>query len=139
MSRGVDGAEAVRSFIEAFNDEDLDAFVAVLDPEVEIQASRGIVIGHDEARRWATRNPNGYLRQRLILDRVEIEGAHVIATVRRQWYWGHRTGDRDAGRVVDEHELTIVATMRGGRIARWQPFEDPDEAMAAAGRARGSG
>ena len=27
-----------------------DALVAVLDPEVEIQASRGIVIGHDEAR-----------------------------------------------------------------------------------------
>jgi hypothetical protein len=139
VPRGVADADAVRTFIEAFNDQDLDAFVAVLDPEVEIQATRGIVIGRDEARRWASRNPNGYLRQRLVLDRLEAEGAHVIATVRRQWYWRHRTGGREAGRVADERELTIVATMRDGLIARWQPFEDPDEAMAAAGLARDSG
>jgi hypothetical protein len=31
------GADATRTFIQAFNDEDLDALLAVLDPEVEIQ------------------------------------------------------------------------------------------------------
>ena len=49
------GADATRTFIQAFNDQDLDALVAVLDPEVEIQASRGVVIGHHEVRRWARR------------------------------------------------------------------------------------
>ena len=121
------GADAVRAFIDAFNAEDLDALVAVLDPDVEIQTSRGIVIGHDEARRWATRSPAGELHQRLVLAEVRDEGAHVIASVRRDWLW------RDEGEVAEEDRLTIVATMRDGRIARWQPFEDRDEALRAAG------
>lgn len=121
------GGDAVRAFVEAFNQEDLDALVAVLDPEVEIQASRGIVIGHEEARRWATRNPAGHLRQRLLLDGLEDEGAHVIASVRRRWHW------REDEDVADETALTVVATIRDGLIARWQPFEDRDDARRAAG------
>jgi ketosteroid isomerase-like protein len=121
------GADAVRAFIDAFNAEDLDALVAVLDPEVEIQTSRGIVIGHDEARRWATRNPAGELHQHLVLDDVRDEGAHVVAQVRRRWAW------REEAEVAHEQELAVVATMRGGRIARWQPFEDLDQARQAAG------
>jgi hypothetical protein len=129
----VTGPDAVRTFIDAFNDEDVDALVEVLDPEVEIQASRGLVIGHDEARRWATRNPNGYLRQRLLLDELREEGAHVIAAVRRQWYWRDPESRRDHGKVAHETPLTIVATISDGRISRWQPFEDPDHALLAAG------
>ena len=125
-----DGADAVRAFIDAFNSEDLDALVAVCDQEVEIQTSRGLVIGHEEARAWATRNPHGYLWQRLVLEDVSVDGhrAHVLATARRQWYWRtHPDG------IADEEELSIVATIRDGRIARWQPFEDRDEALTAAG------
>lgn len=121
--------DAVRAFIDAFNAEDLDALVAVCDPEVEIQASRGIVIGHGEARAWATRNPHGNLHQRLVLEgtREDPHRVHVVALVRRQWYWREREDD-----VADEEELSIVATMRDGLIARWQPFDDPDEALTAA-------
>jgi hypothetical protein len=127
------GGDAVRTFIDAFNDEDVDALVAVLDPEVEIQASRGLVIGRDEARRWATRNPNGYLRQRLVLDELREVGSHVIAAVRRQWYWRDPQSRRDHGRVAHETPLTIVATITDGLISRWQPFDDPDQAALAAG------
>jgi limonene-1,2-epoxide hydrolase len=122
------GADAVRTFVQAFNDEDLDALVTVLDPEVEIQASRGIVIGHDEARRWATRNAKGDLHQRLVLDAIRDEGRHVIAFARREWFW------RDGGDVAEAHELTIVATIgEDGLIIRWQPFDDREEALQAAG------
>jgi ketosteroid isomerase-like protein len=121
------GADAVRAFIDAFNAEDLDALVAVLDADVEIQASRGIVIGHAEARRRATRNPAGELHQRLVLDEVRDEGAHVIAAVRREWLW------RENSEVAEEDALTIVATMRDGRIVRWQPFEDREDALRAIG------
>jgi ketosteroid isomerase-like protein len=126
----VSGPEAVRRFIDAFNAEDLDGLVAVCDPEVEVQASRGIVIGHDEVRAWATRNPHGSLRQRLVLEEVREDEhrVHVVALVRRQWAWWEH-----ADEVAHEERLAIVATMRDGRIARWQPFEDPDEALAAAG------
>jgi ketosteroid isomerase-like protein len=125
-----DGVDAVSAFIDAFNSEDLDALVAVCDPQVEIQTSRGIVIGPDEARRWATRNPHGDLQQRLVLEelREDDHRAHVVAMVRRQWYWRARPGE-----VAHEEELTIVSTIRDGRIARWRPFEDRAEALRAAG------
>ena len=122
------GADAARTFIQALNDEDLDALVAVLDPEVEIQASRGIVIGHDEARRWATRKPTGDLHQRLVLDAIRDEGKHVIAFTRREWFW------REGGDVADAQELAIVATIGDdGLITRWQPFDNRDEALQAVG------
>jgi len=122
------GADAARTFIQALNDEDLDALVADLDPEAEIQASRGIVIGHDEARRWATRKPSGDLHQRLVLDSIRDEGKHVIAFTRREWFW------REGGDVADAQDLAIVATIgEHGLITRWQPFDNRDEALQAVG------
>jgi hypothetical protein len=130
--RSAGGPDSARTFIEAFNDEDLDALVAVLDPEIEIQTSRGIVIGHDEARRWASRIPTGELRQRLTLDWVRDEGKHVVVGARREWVW------REDGRLADAQDLAIVATIGDdGRITRWQPFEDRAEALQAAGVAAG--
>ena len=73
--------EAVRAFIDAFNAEDLDALAATLTPDVEIQSSRGLVEGRDEAREWATRNPGGELTQRLVLGEMASHGAHVLASV----------------------------------------------------------
>jgi hypothetical protein len=128
MRHPASGADATRTFIQAFNDQDLDALVAVLDPEVEIQASRGIVIGHDEARRWATRRAAGDLHQRLVLDAIREEGRHVIAFARREWFW------REGGDVADGQDLTIVATIgENGLITRWQPFDDREEALEAVG------
>ena len=49
----------VREFIRAFNERDLDAFVAVLDPEVELHSMRGLRKGVEAARLWATRKPGG--------------------------------------------------------------------------------
>ena len=64
----VSATATVRAFVDAFNSEDLDALAAKLTDDVEIQASRGLVEGRDEARKWATRNPTGELHQRLVLD-----------------------------------------------------------------------
>jgi len=127
VPRGLSAPEAVRSFIDAFNAEDLDALAATLTGDIEIQASRGLVEGREEARRWATRKPTGELTQRLVLDDVVEHGAHGVATVRRQWLW------RESGEVADEQELFYVATIRDGLICRWQPFSDRDEARRAAG------
>jgi hypothetical protein len=125
----VEPTEAVRSFIDAFNSEDLDALAATLTDDVEIQASRGLVEGRGEARKWATRNPTGELHQRIVPDDLEEVGAHVLATVRRQWYW------RDGGETADEQQIFYVATIRDGLIARWAPFEEREEALRAAGDA----
>jgi limonene-1,2-epoxide hydrolase len=119
-------ADAVRTFVDAFNAEDLDALVASLTSDIEIQSRRGLVEGHEEARRWATRTPSGWLNQRLVLDDVAENGVHVVATIRRQWFWRH------SGQVADEQRLYYVATLRGDLICRWQPFEDRDDALRAA-------
>ena len=119
---------AVRRFIDAFNAEDLDAFAAAVAEDVEIQGRRGLIRGRDEAREWATRNPSGELHQRLILDGVRTDGHPPVALVRRQWWWG------DGKDAADERRLgVLVAVDDEGRISRWQPFDDPAEALAAAG------
>jgi nuclear transport factor 2 (NTF2) superfamily protein len=126
MSADPVATAAVRRFVDAFNAEDLDALIATLSPDVEIQSSRGLIEGREEVRRWATRKPSGDLHQRLVLDDVSEHGAHAVASVRRQWTWPD-------GEVADEQELFYVATVRDGLICRWQPFDDHDEALRAAG------
>jgi hypothetical protein len=119
-------AAVVRRYVEAFNAEDLDALVATLTPDVEIQSSRGLIEGREEVRRWATREPSGDLHQRLVLGDVSEHGAHAVASVRRQWRWPH-------GEIADEQDLFCVATIRDGLICRWQPFDDRAQALRAAG------
>ena len=126
MSDG-SGERAVRAFVDAFNAGDLDALVATLTDDIEIQGSRGLMEGKAEARAWATRKPPAHLTQRLVLEGTTEHGAHVIATVRREWVW------RESGEVGDTHRIFYVATMRGGLIARWAPFEDRAQALEAAG------
>lgn len=123
MTRAVStGAEAVRRFIDAFNDEDLDALAAVLDPHVLLQTRAGAVIGREEARRWATRTPTGELWQALVIDDLRERGNHVLALLRRQWSW------REGNEVADEEQFGVVADLRDGLIGRWQPFDDRAEA-----------
>ena len=83
--------------------------------------------GRDEAREWATRKPFGTLDQRLVLDGVRTDGHPCVALVRRQWLW------RESGEVADEEELGVLVSLVDGLIARWQPFDDRDEALRAAG------
>ncbi len=123
----------VRAFVDAFNAEDLDALERTISEDVEIQSTRGLVVGREEARRWATRRPSGALHQRLVLDEIEEGEAHVLALLRRQWVW---RVEEHAGEVADERRIHYVATIRHGLICRWQPFEDGAEAARVAGVSR---
>ena len=122
-----DPEPAVRRFVDAFNAEDLDAFVAALAEDVEIQGSRGLVRGREEARAWATRRPSGELRQRLIVDGVRSDGHPAVALLRRQWAWRN-------GKVADEEEFAVLISLDGaGMITGYHPVSDRGEALAAAG------
>jgi limonene-1,2-epoxide hydrolase len=122
MSENSDGVER---FIAAFNAGDLDAFVETLDPEVEILGSRGMRKGIDEARAWATRPPGG-VQQRIVVDELREAGDFVVALIRRQWLWD---GTDD---LANEDEMAHVFTVHNGKVVRWQPFEDREEALRAA-------
>jgi len=124
-------ADPVREFIRAFNERDLDGFVAVLDPEVELHSSRGLRKGVEAARLWATREPGG-VQQTIVLDELYEEGleggaGRAVALIRRRWHWAE--DDSAAG----EDEIAWVYELRNGRVRSWRPFEDRGEAMRAGG------
>lgn len=128
MPRGLD---PVREFIRAFNERDLDGFVAVLDPEVELHASRGLRKGIEAARVWATREPGG-VQQTILLDELYEEGLEggggsAVALIRRAWHW-----EEDSS-LAGEDAMAWVFALRRRRILSWRPYEDRAEALRAGG------
>jgi hypothetical protein len=128
--------EVVERFYDSFNAQRLDDFVDTLHPEVELQTARGLREGREEAREWATKNPAGGLEQRIVIEDVRTDegGAHAVALIRRQWWWRREVHDHpshDGSGPAHEEPLAALFTFRGGLIARWQPFEDRAEALAA--------
>jgi ketosteroid isomerase-like protein len=119
--------DLVRRFYEAFMAQDADAFVATLSPEVELQTARGLRIGREEARRWSTRNPDGDLEQRYVIEELREHHNHVVALIRKQWWWA------ESSELASDEPTAALFSFADGLIARWQPFEDRAAALAAAG------
>ncbi|HET8863739.1 MAG TPA: nuclear transport factor 2 family protein [Solirubrobacterales bacterium] len=129
--------DPVREFIRAFNERDLDAFAAVLDPEVELHSMRGLRKGREAARLWATRAPGG-VQQRIELeqlyeDRTESGGGSAVALIKRVWHW-----DED-GLPAGEDEMAWLFELHDHRIRSWRPFEDRATALHVGGFDHGVG
>jgi limonene-1,2-epoxide hydrolase len=123
------GIDPVREFIRAFNERDLDAFVAVLDSGVELHSMKGLRKGRDAARLWATRVSGG-VQQTIELDELfedgtESGGGAALALVRRVWHW-----DED-GSHASTDEMAWLFTLREHRVRSWRPFEDRETAWQA--------
>ncbi|HEX7059507.1 MAG TPA: nuclear transport factor 2 family protein [Solirubrobacterales bacterium] len=123
--------DPVREFIRAFNARDLDAFVAVLDPEVELHSMRGLRKGREAARLWATRPPGGVQQtielEELYEDGTESGGGSAVALIKRIWRW-----DED-GSPAGEDEMAWLFELHGHRVHSWRPYEDRGEALRAGG------
>ncbi len=126
--------DPVREFIRAFNERDLDAFVAVLDPEVELHAMRGLRKGREAARLWATRPPGGVQQtielEQLYEDGTEGGGGRAVALIKRHWHW--EEDDSLAG--IDE--MAWLFELHDHRIRSWRPYDDREEALRAGHFAR---
>jgi limonene-1,2-epoxide hydrolase len=125
------GIDPVREFIRAFNERDLEAFVAVLDPEVELHSMRGLRKGVEAARSWATRPPGG-VQQTIELEELyeqgtESGGGSAVALIRRIWRW-----DED-GSPAGEDEMAWLFELHEHRVRSWRPFESRAEALRAGG------
>ncbi len=129
--------DPVREFIRAFNERDLEAFVAVLDPAVELHSMKGLRKGVDAARLWATRAPGGVQQtielEQLYEDGTEGGGGRAVALIRRAWHW-----DED-GSVAGEDEMAWLFELHDHRVRSWRPFEDRRDALRAAGFDHGIG
>lgn len=116
--------KAVREFISTFNRSELDSFVQLLDPEVEIYGMRGLKKGREQARSWATKKPGG-VQQTVSIDSFQEAKDRVLARVKREWRW------EEGNELAYVDELVWLFEMKNGLIASWQPFHDPEEAKAA--------
>ncbi|HSS33015.1 MAG TPA: nuclear transport factor 2 family protein [Solirubrobacterales bacterium] len=123
--------DPVREFVRAFHERDLDAFVAVLDPEVELHSGRGLRKGLEAARQWATRAPGGVQQsielEQLYEDGTEGGGGRAVALIVRRWHW------EDSGELAGEDKMAWAFALRDRRVLSWRPYEDRDEALRAAG------
>jgi limonene-1,2-epoxide hydrolase len=123
--------DPVREFIRAFNGRDLDGFVAVLDPEVEIHASRGLRKGLQAARIWATREPGGVQQsielEQLYEDDTEGGGGRAVALIVRRWHW------EESGDLASEEEMAWTFELRDRKVRSWRSYRDRHEALATAG------
>ena len=119
--------DPVREFVRAFNERELDAFVAVLDPEVELHAMRGLRKGLEAARVWATRPPGGVQQtielEQLYEDGTEGGGGRAVALINRHWHW--EEDDSLAG--VDA--MAWAFELRNHRILSWRPYDDREQAL----------
>lgn len=119
--------DPVREFIRAFNERDLDAFVAVLDPEVELHSARGLRKGVEAARVWATRPPGGVQQtielEQLYEDGTEGGGGRSVALILRHWRW--EEDDSVAG--IDF--MAWAFDLRDHKIRSWRPYDSRDEAL----------
>jgi limonene-1,2-epoxide hydrolase len=129
--------DPVREFIRAFDERDLDAFVAVLDPGVEIHSSRGLRKGRQAARIWATREPGGVQQsielEQLYEDGTEGGGGRAVALIVRRWHW------EEGGEQAGEEEMAWAFELRERKIFSWRPYQDREEALRAAEFRPGSG
>jgi limonene-1,2-epoxide hydrolase len=127
--------DPVREFIRAFNERDLDAFVEVLDPEVELHSMKGLRRGREAARLWATRPPGG-VQQTIELDHLyedgtEGGGGSAVALIRRVWRWA------EDGSPAGEDVMAWVFELRDHRVRSWRPYDDRAQALRAGGFGRG--
>ena len=122
--------DPVREFIRAFNERDLDGFVAVLDPEVELHSGRGLRKGIEAARVWATRDPGGVQQtielEELYEEGLEGGGGRAVALIRRRWRW------EEDGSEAGVDEMAWAFELRDHKILSWRPYEDGEEALREA-------
>jgi hypothetical protein len=133
----VTGLDPVREFIRAFNERDLDGFVAVLDAEVELHSTRGLRKGVEAARLWATRKPGGVQQtielEQLYEDGTEGGGGRAVALIVRHWHW------EDGGDKAGEEAMAWAFELHDRRVRSWRPFEDRGEALRSHGFGHAAG
>jgi ketosteroid isomerase-like protein len=124
--------DPIRDFIRAINEGDLDGFEALLHPDVEIHAGRGLRRGREAARLWATKSPGG-VQQTVELDQLWEEPERAVAFVTRRWHWA------EDGEPAGADELAWIFELRDGLVISWRSDEDRQAALKRGGFHPGRG
>jgi ketosteroid isomerase-like protein len=123
--------ELYRRGIEAFNRRDLDAFLALADPDV-VGISRVLAIegdsyrGHAGTREWWTDLLGVFPDFRIEVVWVRDAGDLTVSELRNSAH-----GEGSAAPL--EECVWQVSEWRDGRVVRWQMYEREQDALEAAG------
>jgi ketosteroid isomerase-like protein len=128
---GTDNQEPVRAFADAINRSDLEAAVAVCDPEIEFLSMLGITghryIGHDGIREYFEDVSSAWEEWRVEVHRVATGTDGRVAIVMTMHVRG-----RESGAALSEY-AAHVWTVGEGKLLRNELYRDPDEALRAVG------
>jgi SnoaL-like domain len=117
-----------RRWVELFNERsDVDEFLSLHDPEVELQTPGGPRLrGHDQVREWFDAGFEN-VQSRIIPERFVAEGDIVVGLGRIVVRW------IESGEVAHDGESAGAFWFRDGRIIAWQPFETHAAALKETG------
>jgi ketosteroid isomerase-like protein len=127
-----ENVEIVQRVADAWNRSDVDAFLALYDPECEVifppeVPEPGPFHGHAELKQWVDGFLGAWESHRVEVVEVMDAGDDVVVAVLHMVGRGFGSG---VG--LDETDAHVF-TIRDGRIARWQNFNTRVEALKAAG------
>jgi ketosteroid isomerase-like protein len=133
-----ENVEITRHVHEAFNRRDVDALVALLDPDVEwipiLATLEGRVYrGHADVRRWVEELDTDWEYFETCPEEFRDLGDRVLIL-------GHwRARGRVSGVELENQSGSWLVDLKEGRIVRQQTYTDPAEALKAAGIAEEPG
>jgi ketosteroid isomerase-like protein len=120
--------EAIRAGFAAHNRGDLDALVALYDPEAVFETLLlGTHRGNESIRFIYEENQKTLSGYDVVpVELIEVGEDKVVAVAQA-------VGAGSSSQIVVDEPFAFVFTLRGGRIVREQAFRNRAEAMAAAG------
>jgi ketosteroid isomerase-like protein len=129
MSR--ENVEAVAAAVQAYNDDDLDALLALLDVEAELVPVRSLLEGgsyrgHEGVRRLLAEMGEEWSRFEIHPDAYREAGDRVVLLAHFQ-VRGRASG------VEASTPAAWVIDLRDGKITRLRAYSDQEEALRAAG------
>ena len=126
-----ENVQRYRQGIDAFNRRDLDAFLALADPEV-IGTSRVLAIeggtyeGHDGTRQWWDGLLGVFPDFRIEIIWVRATGNLTVSELRNQ-------AQAEGSAAPLDEQVWQVSEWRDGLVVRWQMYAAQHDALEAAG------
>jgi ketosteroid isomerase-like protein len=126
--RSQQNVAVARRWVELFNERgDVDEFLSLHDPEVELQTPGGPRLhGHDQVRDWFDAGFEN-VQSRIIPERFVAEGDIVVGLGRIVVRW------IESGEAAHDGESAGAFWFRDGKIIAWQPFETHAAALKETG------
>jgi hypothetical protein len=123
--------ELLRAVLDAFGRRDVDAFLPLVDPEVDFVALTGLVEGggyhgHDGVKRWRDDVVSVFPDLDVEIEDARPIGDLVLAALRVH---GHGADSR----VPFERKVWLLSEWRHDKVVWWRVFQSEAEALEAGG------